>query len=143
MIIDHIGIVVKSIEEGIIHWKKIFRYTPMTEIITNSRQRVRVVFLEKKDSILIKLIQPLDSNSPVYNMAKRGGGIHHLCFKCNDIHTAITDMENNGAKVITQPQPGEAFNNEDIAFIYVKNGLNIELIETDKKAGLLKEKKYE
>ena len=34
------------------------------------------------------------------------------------------------------PQPGEAFNNHDIAFLLARYGLNIELIDTEEKAGI-------
>ena len=43
-------------------------------------------------------------------------------------------------KILTPPQPGEAFDNELIAFAYAGQGLNVELIETDKKAALLPRK---
>jgi hypothetical protein len=40
-----------------------------------------------------------------------------------------------GARVLVSPEPGEAFDNENIAFVYVDLGLNIELIDTEKRAG--------
>jgi len=137
MIIDHIGIVVKSIDKGIKHWEEVFEYRQMTEIVNNSRQKVKVVFMCKKNSTLVKLIEPIDESSPVYNFAKKGGGLHHLCFKCDDMNRELTRLSEKKLRVIAVPQPGEAFENENIAFIYAQQGLNIELIETDKKAGQL------
>ena len=49
MIIDHIAIVVRSLEQAIPHWERTFGYTPMTSPVVNSRQRVRVVFWQKTD----------------------------------------------------------------------------------------------
>ena len=46
MIIDHIGIVVKSIENSLIHWGILFGYKPMTEVVLNTRQKVKVIKLE-------------------------------------------------------------------------------------------------
>lgn len=137
MIIDHIGIAVKSLDAGIEHWEKVFGYGQMTEIITNTRQKVRVVFLTKKDSITLKLIEPTDPSSPVYTFAQRGGGLHHLCFRCTKIVDEISRLQEMGLRVLAEPQPGEAFENENIVFIYAKQGLNIELIDTDKRAGLI------
>ncbi len=134
MIIDHIGIVAKSLEKGIEHWEQIFGYRQMTEIVINTRQRVRVVFLCKEDSPLIKLIEPTDSDSPIFQAARKGGGLHHLCFKCEDMSDELARMKESGLRVLADAQPGEAFENEDIAFVWAKQGLNIELIETDKKA---------
>ncbi len=134
MIIDHIGMVVKSLQKGLEHWENVFEYRKMTEIVINSRQKVRVVFLYKENSLTVKLIEPLDEASSVYKFAMKGGGLHHICFKCNDMDKEIKRLNKMGLRLLVPPQPGEAFENEDIAFIYAKHGLNIELIETDTKA---------
>lgn len=134
MIIDHIGMVVKSLQNGIEHWENVFEYRKMTEIVINSRQKVRVVFLCKENSLTVKLIEPLDETSPVHKFALKGGGLHHICFKCNDMNKEIRRLGEMGLRTLMPPQPGEAFENENIAFIYAKHGLNIELIETDLKA---------
>ncbi len=134
MIIDHLGIVVKSIECGIEYWEKVFSYKQMTEIVINTRQKVKVVFLTKENSILIKLIEPTDETSPVYKAARKGGGMHHLGFRCNDVKEEMNRIKSLGLRVITNPQPGEAFENNQIAFLLGNQGLNIELIDTTKKA---------
>jgi methylmalonyl-CoA/ethylmalonyl-CoA epimerase len=67
----------------------------------------------------------------------KGGGLHHICFRCKDIKKEIKRLNKHGLRTLTSPQPGEAFCDENIAFIYAKHGLNIELIDTDKKAKLL------
>lgn len=134
MIIDHIGIAVKSIESGIEHWTNVFGYKQATNIVVNTRQKVRVVFLEKDKSLTVKLIEPTDTSSPIYTFAKRGGGLHHLCFKCSDVEKKIESLKELGLRVLAMPQPGEAFENEKIAFLFANQGLNIELIDTDKRA---------
>lgn len=134
MDIDHIGIVVRSLEKGIEQWEKAFGYRKMTEPVLNTRQKVRVVFLSKDKSIPIKLIQPSDQSSPIYKFACKGGGMHHICFKCEDMGTEIKRLKDEKFRMLTPPEPGEAFENEPIAFLFGANGLNIELIETDKRA---------
>lgn len=134
MVVDHLGIVVKSIEEGISYWEKVFGYKQMTEIVINTRQKVKVVFLNKDNSLLIKLIEPTDETSPVFRIAKKGGGLHHLGFLCKDINEEITRLKSLGLRVITNPQPGEAFENNQIAFLLGDQALNIELIDTTRKA---------
>ena len=106
----------------------------MSQIVINTRQKVKVVFLTKKDSITIKLIEPLDDTSMIYALAQKGGGLHHVCFRCADMSEELTRLKGLGLRVLAEPQPGEAFENENIAFLYAKQGLNVELIETDKKA---------
>lgn len=106
----------------------------MTEPVINTRQKVRVVFLEKGNSLPIKLIEPTAKDSSIYAYAKKGGGLHHLCFKCDELNSELKRCKELGLRILTPPQPGEAFENEHIAFVYAKQGLNIELIDTDKMA---------
>jgi len=134
MQIDHIGIVVKSLEAGIAHWTTVFEYRQMTEPVVNTRQKVRVVFLEKEDSLPVKLIEPVDETSVIYAMAQKGGGLHHLCFKCDEMEGELARLKGHGLRLLAEPQPGEAFENEDIAFLWAKQGLNIEVIDTDRRA---------
>ena len=138
MIIDHIAVAVKNLKKGVEHWEKVFGYYQMTEPVVNSRQKVEVVFLSKENSLPVKLVSPVDESSPLYSFAQKGGGLHHLCFKCDDVNFEIERCKNFGLRVLIQPQPGEAFENENIAFVYAKQGLNIELIDTGKKANMIR-----
>ncbi len=137
MNIDHIGIVVKSMDEGIKQWTEMFGYSQKTEVVVNTRQKVKVVFMHKPDSLMIKLIEPTDEFSSVFVFANKGGGLHHLCFKCSDLQYGVAGLREKGAILLVKPQPGEAFENENIAFLLAKNNLNIELIDTDKIAAII------
>ena len=134
MVIDHIGVVVRRLEDGLKQWSTLFGYSPMTEEVTNTKQKVRMIFMAKEGSCKVKLIEPTDESSPVYRFAKKGGGLHHLCFKCDNIDIAIERYRSLGLRVLVEPQPGEAFEGERIAFVFAEQGLNIELIDTEKKA---------
>ena len=105
--------------------------------MVNTLQKVKVTFLKKEGSITIKLIEPLEENQSLVNFVNRGGGFHHICFKCTDINEKVRDLKGKGLITLVPPQPGEAFNNNEIAFLLAKYGLNIELIDTDEKAGIL------
>jgi methylmalonyl-CoA/ethylmalonyl-CoA epimerase len=137
MKIDHICFAVKNLQDGIAYWERVFGYEQMTEMVENTLQKVKVVFLKKDESLLIKLIEPVEGNQSLLNFVNRGGGFHHLCFKCSDIDEKIVDLNNQGLLTLVPPQPGEAFNNNKIAFLLARYGLNIELIDTDEKAGIL------
>jgi len=137
MVIDHIGVVVKSIEKGVALWESAFGYRRMTDAVVNSRQKVRVVFLCKEKSLDVKLVEPTDTSSPVYSFAQKGGGLHHLCFRCESLVPELETLKKLGARVLTMPEPGEAFQGEQIAFVFAGQGLNIELIDTEKRANLI------
>jgi methylmalonyl-CoA/ethylmalonyl-CoA epimerase len=135
MVIDHVGIVVRSLEEGIQQWNELFGYRKNSDIVINTKQKVRVVFLSKKGSLPIKLVEPSEPASPVYLFARKGGGLHHLCFRCESLKAQIPLLEAKEAKFLVPPEPGEAFNDNDIAFFLAKNNLNVELIDTKEKKG--------
>jgi methylmalonyl-CoA/ethylmalonyl-CoA epimerase len=137
MVIDHIGIVVSSLTDSINYWKNVFGYKQQTDIVINTRQKVKVVFLTKKDSTMVKLLEPLNETSTIYLFARRGGGLHHLCFKCSNLIHKLGELNGLGMRTITQPEPGEAFENEPIAFLHSSQNLYIELIDTEKKAGII------
>ena len=135
MTIDHLGIVVRSLQEGIEQWEGLFGYKKSSTIVTNTRQRVRVVFLTKPNSLTVKLVEPSEPDSPVSQFARRGGGLHHLCFRCGDLKSDVPVLREKGARLVVAPQPGEAFKSNDIAF-FLAGGLNIELIDTAEKEGI-------
>lgn len=137
MVIDHISFAVKNLEEGISYWNRVFGYRQLTNIVVNSLQKVKVVFLDKEDSIPVKLIEPVEGNLSLQNFVNRGGGFHHICFKCSDINEKLNELSDKGLLVLVPPQPGEAFNNHEIAFLLARYGLNIELIDTEERHGLL------
>lgn len=137
MVLDHIGVAVRSIEPAIERWQAVFGYRQLTEVVTNSRQMVNVVFLEKPGSTQIKLIEPSGTGSPLESFAQRGGGLHHLCFRCESVEAEMVRMAAAGLRIVSKPAPGEAFDNELIAFVYAGDGLNVELIDTVKRASLL------
>jgi len=131
MNIDHICFVVNDLKAGIEYWYNVFGYKQISKIVINSRQKVRVVFLGKKDSITIKLIEPIETNNSLINFINRNGGFHHICFKCKEMNEKIMELQRSGFKMLVPPEPGEAFNNNDIAFLLGKNGLIVELTESD------------
>jgi methylmalonyl-CoA/ethylmalonyl-CoA epimerase len=139
MVLDHIGIVVRSIAESLERWTSVFGYRQHTLVVTNTRQRVRVVFLAKPGSLSLKLLEPVDSTSTIYAVSRRGGGLHHLCFRCPSVDAEVTRLRAAGLRILEPPQPGEAFDNRQIAFVYAGDGVNLEVIDTDARSAVLSE----
>ncbi|MES9924061.1 MAG: VOC family protein [Candidatus Thiodiazotropha endolucinida] len=138
MNIDHICIAVRSIDRTIPRIADIFGYTQKTNKITNTRQKVNVVFLEKQESLDIKLIEPSSPDSPLIESLKKGEGLHHICFKTEkSVPFELDILKQKGLRVLADAEKGEAFDDELIAFMYAGFGLNIELIDTDKRRGLI------
>jgi methylmalonyl-CoA/ethylmalonyl-CoA epimerase len=130
--LDHICLAVRKLAPARDLLKKMLGYEPRTEPVENTRQQVIVQFMRKPGSIDIKLIEPSSLQSPLVEFIKRsGGGLHHIAMKTESVTAAVDDLESKGAKIVTQPQPGEAFDDAQIAFAFLGAGLNVELIDTD------------
>ena len=133
MRIDHIAVAVRSADAAADKLCALLGYTRKTRKVLNTRQRVAVLFLERSGSLDIKLIEPAGEESPLWDFVRKGGGLHHVCFKVDDVETACADLAAKGARVLAQPQPGEAFDDHLIAFLYIGLGLNVEVIDTERR----------
>lgn len=139
MILDHVAIAVRSVETAADRLCALLGYARATTPVTNTRQQVIVLFLRRPDSIDLKLIEPATPDSPLWDAVRKGGGLHHLCFKVDDVAGGCDDLASKGARILAAPAPGEAFDDHLIAFCFLGLGLNVELIDTDARRGLLTE----
>lgn len=131
MQIDHVCVAVRSIDDSARKLCDLLGFRQRTGKVTNTRQQVNVQFLSRTGSIDIKLIEPAGDASPLWQFLKRGEGLHHLCFRTDDVTQSLVALEAKGMRVLAAPAPGEAFDDALIAFGYAGSGLNIELIDTD------------
>lgn len=137
MRIDHVCVAVKSIEKAAQKLGETLGFVPRTRKVTNTRQQVNVQFLKREGSIDVKLIEPAGEQSPLWQFLKRGEGLHHVCFRVQDVRSQLAELEAAGLRVLAAPAPGEAFDDQLIAFGYAGCGLNVELIDTDRRRDLL------
>lgn len=86
MRLDHVGIVVKNIEEAIDIYLKFRRISQHPKIDIVWSQGVRVGFFNE-GTVNIEFIEPVDKSSKVYNFILNHpyGGLHHLCYEVDDI----------------------------------------------------------
>ena len=131
MQLDHIAVAVKSVETAADRLCVLLGYSRKTRAVTNTRQKVNVLFLSKDGSLDIKLIEPSDAESPLWDFVRKGGGLHHLCFNTADVGASCAELTTKGARQIASPAPGEAFDDHLIAFLYLGMGLNVEVIDTE------------
>jgi methylmalonyl-CoA/ethylmalonyl-CoA epimerase len=137
MQLDHVCIAVKSIDKALPRLTALLGYEPRTGKVTNTRQLVNVMFLRRNGSLDLKLIEPSGEGSPLWQFLKRGEGLHHLCFKVDDVRKNLAQLERSGLRILAPPEPGEAFDDGLIAFGYAGLGLNVELIDTDKRRNII------
>jgi methylmalonyl-CoA/ethylmalonyl-CoA epimerase len=134
--LDHVCLAVRKLAPARTMLEKMLGYRARTEPVENTRQQVIVQFMSKPGSIDIKLIEPSSLESPLAEFLKRsGGGLHHLAFRTGSVEEGSADLAAKGARIIAPPQPGEAFDEAAIAFAFLGQGLNVELIDTDQRRG--------
>lgn len=79
----------------------------------------------------IELVEPASDDSPVSAfLQKRGGGLHHLAYRVDDVAAAIATLERGGVRMIdSAPRPGA--HGTRIAFVHPKStgGVLTELVE--------------
>ena len=126
--VDHIGIVVRSIEEAL----KVYRYAlglPLARVQEVPEQAVKIAFLPVGDGE-IELVEPTTADSGVARfLEKRGEGLHHICFEVEDIEAALRDLAAKGLRLIDkEPRQGTIGR---VAFLHPKSthGVLIELME--------------
>lgn len=125
--LDHIGIAVRSLETA-----KIYQSLGLSvqHIETVETQRVKTAFLSVGDSNL-ELLEPTSPDSPIAKfIEKRGEGIHHICFRVDDIEAHLERLKAEGYRLINEaPVPGA--HGCRVAFLHpaAGNGVLIELSE--------------
>lgn len=134
--LDHVCVAVRRIASARAALERTVGYVARTEPVENTRQQVVVQFMRKPGSIDIKLIEPSTPDSPLFEFLRRtGGGLHHVAFRTGSVPDAVVELEARGARVVTRPEPGEAFDDGLIAFAFLGPGLHAELVDTDARRG--------
>lgn len=128
--LDHIGIAVRSIEATAIYQAMGLEIEHVEVVET---QGVKTAFLSVGDSNL-ELLEPTGPASSVAKfIEKRGEGIHHLCFRVDDIEAHLQRLKEAGYRLINEhPVPGA--HGCRVAFLHPSAGNGV-LIELSEKSG--------
>ena len=131
MILNHVGIVVKNLEEQGEAYRRMLGLTPTSGIIEDPLQHVQARFWKDPRGAVVELIAPLGPESPAWRAAQKGGGLDHLCYETPELDTFLAEAVEQGAKIVRQPVPAIAFGGRRIAFIYSLDLGLIELLEAE------------
>jgi methylmalonyl-CoA epimerase len=135
--IDHIGIAVSDLSSAIeLYSSSTGAQVTLRESLPENG--VELVFLNTGGS-KIELLAPLNNTSKIAKfLEKKGPGLHHICYRVNDIVAELARLKAKGASLIDQT-PRHGAGGTKIAFIDPKSfmGVLTELCEYPKKAGIL------
>jgi methylmalonyl-CoA/ethylmalonyl-CoA epimerase len=106
--IHHVGIVVRSIDAAYAFYRDTLSLPVHTADILHD-QGVKAALLTIGTSE-IELLEPIDPQTGVARfLARRGEGLHHLCFETDDIAHELAAAKNRGMALIDQhPRRGLA-----------------------------------
>ena len=130
--LDHIGIVVKDIEQASQDYQRIHGLRQKTKRIQEPAHDVEIMFFETGHGSMpmIELIMPLSDSSKVSGFLKKtGGGIHHLAYEVDNINYVIDHYKSMGSIILGDIVPGAGHSNLPTVWIYTPDKSLIELIQ--------------
>ena len=125
--IAHIGVAVARIDEALAFYRDVLGLVPGAP---ESADGATIVSLDL-GGVAVELLEPRDPDGPVARfLAKRGPGIHHICFRVPDLDLALARCRAAGYRLVDEaPRRGAA--GRRIAFLHPKAtaGILLELTE--------------
>lgn len=125
--IAHVGIAVPDLESALTFYRDVLKVEPHPAEVVDGAAILALPFGEAQ----VELLAPVQADSPIGKfLAKRGPGIHHICYRVPDLDGAIRACRAAGYRLIDEvPRTGAA--GRRIAFVHPKDTAGILLELTD------------
>lgn len=126
--IDHVGIAVDSITEAVKFYESLGLEIEAVEEVP--AEGVRVAMMQCGES-RIELLEATSEDSPIARfLARRGGGIHHICFASTDVRGDQKALESQGYQLL-RPEPSPGAGGCWVQFVHPRStgGVLVELAE--------------
>lgn len=123
----HVGIAVPRIADALAFYRDVLGLTPGAPETADGATIVTVAL----GDVAIELLEPGDPDGPVARfLAKRGPGIHHLCYRVADLDRALQRCRAAGYQLVDET-PRRGAGGRRIAFVHPKAtaGILLELSE--------------
>jgi methylmalonyl-CoA/ethylmalonyl-CoA epimerase len=129
--IDHIAIVVQDLDAALGVYHDVLGL-PLERVEEVPAEKVKVAFLPlSQGDGEVELVQPTADDTGIARfLAKRGEGMHHICFEVDDIQAAMDTLAASGLEVL-EDKPRLGSHGQKYVFIHPKSahGVLIELYE--------------
>jgi methylmalonyl-CoA/ethylmalonyl-CoA epimerase len=125
--IAHIGIAVRGLDDSVSFYRDILG---MPDVALDDADGAKIAGLAAGDS-LVELLEAESSDSPIAKfVAKRGPGIHHVCFAVDDLDATLARCRASGIRLIDE-SPRVGAEGKRIAFLHPSStsGVLVELTE--------------
>jgi methylmalonyl-CoA/ethylmalonyl-CoA epimerase len=130
--LDHIAVAVPDLEKAIARFCEDFGLDlGGTEDVVEAKTKAAFIPLPPTN---IELIHPLNGEGPVKTfLEKKGGGLHHLCFRSDDIEADVQRLREKGYQFLSE-KPSRGAHNSMVIFIHPKSCDGV-LIEINQPSG--------
>lgn len=119
--IDHIGIVVKDLDKAIKVYSEAFGLkVKMIDVLEEFQ--VKIAFIPVGE-VLVELLEPIGPGA-IRDFLRKGGGLHHICFKVTDIDIALGEIGKKLKLRDKKPRLGGA--GSRVAFLDPESIFNVE-----------------
>lgn len=125
--LDHIAIAVPDLEKAIKRFMEDFGLPYKGSEAVAAAKTTTAFFPLPETSI--ELVHPLNGEGPIAGyLEKKGGGLHHLCFRSDDIEADVARLKEKGYQFLSEA-PSIGAHNCKVIFIHPKScdGVLIEL----------------
>ena len=125
--IAHVGIAVPDIAAAIAFYRDVLGLEPHPAETADGATIVSLPFGESE----VELLAPRDADGPIARfLARRGPGIHHVCYRVADLDAALAACRARGYRLIDEA-PRTGAGGRRIAFVHPKAtaGILLELTE--------------
>ena len=125
--VAHIGIAVADLEAALAFYRDVLGLMPHPPETADGADIVSLSF----GDVQVELLASTDPASPITKfLAKRGPGIHHICYRVPDLDAALAACRRAGYRLVDE-QPRIGVEGRRIAFLHPKTtaGILLELTE--------------
>jgi methylmalonyl-CoA epimerase len=125
--IAHVGIAVADLESALAFYRDVLGLEPHQPETVDGATIVALSFGDAE----VELLAPVEADSPISRfLARRGPGIHHICYRVPDLDAALEACRKAGYRLVDEvPRKGAA--GRRIAFLHPKATAGILLELTD------------
>ena len=125
--IAHVGIAVPDIGAALAFYRDVLGLEPHPPEVADGATIVALPFGESE----VELLAPRDADGPIARfLARRGPGIHHVCYRVADLDAALAICKAAGYRLLDET-PRVGAGGRRIAFVHPKatEGILLELTE--------------
>lgn len=127
--INHIAVAVNDMETPLNFWRDQLGLN-LSHVENVPTQKTDVAFLPISESE-IELVHPTDDTTGLGKfLAKKGPGIHHICFEVDDLMEMMAELKQKGVRLLSE-EPQVAAGGNKMCFIHPKDagGVLVELYQ--------------